>query len=265
MKLSIILLTWNSEQFIENCINSLYNNNVEQEIIIIDNGSTDNTLKIIKEKYPNVKLIKNTTNRGVAPARNQGIKEANGEYILILDIDTIVKENSIKKLVKYLDDNKNVGICGPKLVFSDGTVQNSCRKFPLVHTKILRRVPTNWADKILQDEYYIEQKNKQEPFTVDYIIGACQLVRREALDQVGLLDEKIFYGPEDVDFCLRMWLKGWKVVYLPDSEVIHLEQRITRKKFFSYITLKHILGLIYYFFKHRYFFNREELYKRIRV
>lgn len=270
MMLSIILLTWNSERHVEKCINSILKGMVakDYEIIAVDNGSVDNTLKIINTHFPAVKLIRNTANRGVAPARNQGINAAQGEYILILDIDTCVYNGAIDKLLEHIDKNLGIGLCGPRLCFEDGSVQNSYRRFPLLQTKLLRRINTVWAKKLLKNEYYgAEARGNEnscsEALEVDYVIGACQMIRRSALDKVGLLDDKIFYGPEDVDLCLRMWLNGWKVVYLPNAKVTHYEQRITKSKVFSYISIKHMQGLLRYFMKHRYLFSREKLYKKI--
>jgi GT2 family glycosyltransferase len=273
MQLSIILLTWNSKKHVEKCINSVLvaATTIEYEIIVVDNGSSDNTLEIIESKFPSVKIIKNKTNKGVAPARNQGIKESTGEFILILDIDTFVFSDAIVKLIAFMAAHLNIGLCGPMLCFDDGIVQNSFRRFPVFQTKLLRRINAGWAKRLLQNEYY--QVTGQDTTTrrmditntieVDYVIGACQMIRRSALDTVGLLDNKIFYGPEDVDICLRLWLKGWKVAYLPDVRVIHYEQRITKNKLLSYITIKHIQGLIRYFVKHRYLISRKSLYRKI--
>lgn len=262
MKLSIVLLIWNSAAFIKKCLDSLYKSseNLNFEIIIVDNGSKDNTCEIISNQYPSVKLIRNAINRGIAPARNQGIREAKGKYILILDIDTQVLEGAIPKMLAYMEEHPEIGLCGPKLMYDDGTMQQSFRRFPLVQTKFLRRVNVSWAKRLLKNEYYEEAL---EARNVDYVIGACQLIRRSALEMTGLLDDKIFYGPEDVDLCLRMWLKGWKVAYLPFAQVTHYEQRITQKKLFSYLTLMHLQGLIHYFFKHKYFFSRKKLYQKI--
>jgi len=266
VKLSIVLLTWNSRRYAEACINSIYKTVKLQdfEIIVIDNGSTDGTLDLLSGRFPDVFLVRNGVNKGLAPARNRGLKLSKGDYILILDIDTVLKESAVNCLVEFMDKNDDVGLCAPRLVFTDGSVQNSCRRFPLVHTKLLRRLDFKWAAGLLESEYYGEQIKSGQVFFPDYVIGACQLIRREALKETGPLDDKIFYGPEDVDFCLRMWLKGWKVAYVPTAAVVHHEQRITKKKLFSYITVRHIQGLVHYFLKHRYFFSREGIYGKIR-
>lgn len=265
MKLSIVILTWNSMKFVDNCLGSLYCNMgiKDFEVIIIDNGSSDNTLSTIVRKYPDTVLIKNSINKGVAPARNQGISIASGEYILILDIDTYIYPETIKNMIRYMEENADTGICAPKLIFSNGDLQKSCRKFPLLHMKLLRRIDTNWAKSILESENYMEYLNGNVPFEVDYVIGACQLIRKSAMEKIGLLDEKIFYGPEDVDYCLRMWLNGYKVKFLPYLKIIHYEQRITKNKIFSSVTIKHIAGLIYYFNKYKYCFSRRKIYEKI--
>ena len=163
-----------------------------------------------------------------------------------------------------MDKNQDLGICAPRLSFEDGVIQESARRFPTAFTKVLRRVNAKWSKEQLKREFY-DLREVNQPIEVDYAIGACQVIRKKALDEVGLLDDKIFYGPEDVDLCLRMWLNGWKVIYYPYSQVVHYEQRITKKKFWSKITLAHAKGLVYYFIKHRYFLDRETLYNRIKM
>ncbi len=262
--ISFVILTWNSKKFAEKCLNSIKSSakTHQYEVIIIDNGSSDNTLELANSTLPDAVIILNDRNRGVAPARNQGLAAAKGQYVVILDIDTYLEDQAINELVDYMDKNERVGICVPRLMYEDGMVQESARRFPTAITKVLRRVETKWSKSKLEQGFYNLNQIK-EPIKVDYAIGACQVIRKKALEEVGLLDENIFYGPEDVDLCLRMWLEGWEVVYYPHSQVVHYEQRITKKKLFSRITFEHIKGLIYYFIKHRYFFSRKKLYRRI--
>lgn len=264
MKLSIIVLTWNSEKYIEDCLDSLHANvhGLDYEIILSDNGSTDATLQIIGTKYSHVQLIRNQTNKGVAYARNQGLRAAQGDYLLLVDIDTIILDKAIPRMMEFMEIDPYIGICGPRLIYENGAQQNNCRKFPLVQTKFLRLFPLSGFGKCLKREDYAEF-DLAECREVDCIRGACQLIRKRALLDVGLLDDNIFYGPEDVDLCLRMWLKGWKVVFNSDVHIIHYGQQITKKKPLSKIARKHLEGLIYYFFKHRYFFSRRTIYKRI--
>jgi len=263
-KLSVIILTWNSKEMLCSCLSSLYSSLKisEYEVIVVDNGSRDGTTTMIAGNFPEIKLIKNAFNRGVAPARNQGLQIAHGKYILLLDVDTTVTVGAIDTLIDYLDKHPTVGLVGPKLFYLDGQLQYSCRKFPTLWTKVLRRIPIKAAERFLADELYKNQ-NHNSIQEVDYIIGACQLIRRKAIEEVGYLDEAMFYGPEDVDYCLRLQKAGWKVIYNPQAVVIHKEQRITKKRFFSKITWKHILSLMRYFHKHHYYLSKKKLYSQL--
>lgn len=263
MKLSIIILTWNSKDMVNKCLDSIYDtiDFEDFEIIVIDNGSKDGTQKVLKVDYPEIKIIQNEKNRGVGPARNQGLEKAQGEYFLILDIDTVVIKNVISTLIDFMDTHTDVGLCGPKLLYQNGELQYSCRKFPTVITKFLRRIPLGISRKLLEDEEYHNWDHNSIK-EVDHVIGACSLIRKKAFEEIGYFDERIFYGPEDADYCLRLWKSGWKVIYNPKAVVKHYEQRIT-KDFFNVITLKHIEGLIIYFRKHNYYFSRKKLYSRL--
>lgn len=260
MKLTIIILNWNSLEFLKRCIKSINDNlrMLEKEIIVVDNGSNDSSVDFLESNYKEVKLIKNKKNRGVGPARNQGMAIANGEYILNLDVDAEILPNSIDLLVGEMDKREEVGIIAPKLIYPDGETQYSCRKFPTFLSKfIYRQLPKKLRDNLLYDEE-MRLYNHEEPNYADYIIGACQLIRKKAMEEVGYYDRHIFYGPEDIDYCLRMWKKGWKVLYYPRAVIIHYEQRITRNNLLNIskpIFWKHIYGLIWYFWKYKYLFN----------
>jgi len=265
-KLSIIILNWNSKNDLDKCMASICKNTKlkEKEIIVIDNYSDDSSVEFIKNNYPNVVLIKNKKNRGVGPARNQGMKIAKGEFILILDVDTEVKFHAIDNLIKMMENNPRIGLSGAKLIYPDGKLQYSCREFPNILSKfIFRRLPIKLFSEFLRKEEYRDWDHNS-PKYVGYVIGACQLIRKKAMESVGLYDERIFYGPEDVDYCLRMWQKGWMVLYDPSAVIIHKEARITNgflSQIKNYIFWKHIEGLIIYFLKHKYLFNPPKINK----
>jgi len=266
VKLSIIILTWNSEHLLRRCLSSIQANISlnDYEIIIIDNNSTDGTREFFKsiEEEDLYCFILNAKNRGVGPARNQGIQVAKGEYLLILDVDTVVQQDAIDRLVGYLDNMTKCGLVAAKMMDANGNLQYTCRKFPTVGSKFLRRVPFVWAQRLLTKEE-MRDWDHDSIREVDYVIGACQLIRRSVVDEVGLLDENIFYGPEDTDFCIRIWQAGYRVVYNPEAIIIHDEQRITRTKLLSRISWEHAKGLVYFFWKHKYLFSRKSLYKSI--
>ena len=261
MKVSVVILTWNSASSIEACLASLPAGlTASHEVIVVDNGSQDRTLAVLRARFPAVQIMENPHNRGVAPARNQGIRRARGDYILILDDDTIVHPTALDQLVQLLDARPEVGLCGPKLVDAEGRLCLSCRLFPTLLDKLGRRFPSALTRRAARRAELADWAHDTLR-AVDYVIGACQLIRRRALDEVGLLDERIFYGPEDVDLCVRMRQAGWQVVYQPAAVVTHAEQRIARSAF-SRLGWKHLRGLAYYFWKHRYIVSRRALYAR---
>jgi len=262
---SIIILTWNSEQQIGPCLAALERGlkAYPSEVIVVDNGSTDQTRALIKATRPDVRLLCNPQNRGVAPARNQGIRHAQGEYVLILDDDTVVQPNALDCLIRYMEEHPQVGLCGPKLTSANGTLQLSCRRFPTLIDKLARRLPLpETLIRKLTSEAEMANWDHATVRKVDYVIGACQAIRHRALEQVGLFDERIFYGPEDVDMCLRLQQSGWSVVYNPEAVVVHEERRITRSPLSS-LFWKHAAGLGYYFRKHGYLLSRKQLYSQL--
>ncbi|MDR3704417.1 MAG: glycosyltransferase family 2 protein [Paludibacteraceae bacterium] len=253
-KLSIIILTWNSEKYIEACFESLLKSvqHLDYEILVVDNGSSDSSLSLLSKYLSNqITLIKNPTNEGVARARNKALLKVAGDRILILDIDTEINKEAIDGLIGLLEKDEHIGLCGCKLVSLTGEVQLSCRKFPSIRYKLYNLlVSRNIMLNNNESQFYKQDMNGNKPFEVDYVIGACQLFRRNILDEVGYLDEHIFYGPEDADFCLRIKKAGWKVVYLPTVSLIHHYQQISNKKIISKMSFLHAKGLAYYFLKH---------------
>lgn len=254
--ISIIIISWKMKQMLKELLLSIekFTQNVTYEVIIVDNGSMDGTTEMIKNEFPKYKLITNSQNLGVAKARNQGFKIANGKYLLIIDADMVLTENSLEKVFKFMESTPDAGICGCKLTFTDQTIQPSARRFPTPLAFLFRRldfIPFIKNSKTIRN-HEMADWDRSDIRVVDYVIGAFQMIRREALNEVGLLDENIFYGPEDIDFCLRMHQKGWKVYFYPYTSVIHYEQRVTKKKFFSKLTWLHIKGILYFYVKHRF-------------
>jgi hypothetical protein len=253
--LSIVILTWNSRALLEDCLAALpaATTPLAVETIIVDNGSRDDTTDFLARR-PDLVVVQNARNRGVAVGRNQGLRLARGEFLALLDVDTVPAPGAFAALVGHVRATPDVGLAGPKLVDRDGALQYSCRRFPTLLDKILRRLPERFG-RALADDVELRSWDHASERDVDYVIGACQLIRGAALREVGLLDEHIFYGPEDVDLCLRMHRAGWRVTYVPQAVVAHLERRVTRT-LLSMLTLRHVQGLGYYFWKHRYLLTR---------
>ncbi|MDR2916578.1 MAG: glycosyltransferase family 2 protein [Tannerella sp.] len=256
MRLSVLLIGYNSWHFLEKNLHSLLflKDRPDVEILYVDNASGDDSVSKIKALYPFVKVYANPGNLGVSKARNQALKKASGDYFWILDSDTEVNEAALDEMVTFMDSHTCAGICGCKMYGQDGTVQDSCRPFPSLKEKFMSgmRIVWNKLGGRRRDCPPISyDKTGNTPFEVDYVIGACQLIRREAQQRTGWLDEHIFYGPEDADFCLRMKQAGYKTYYLPQVSIYHAYQRISSHQVFSSTALQHIKGLIYYFWKHR--------------
>lgn len=259
MLLSFIILTWNSENYICNCINALIseldNKPESYEIFIIDNGSEDMTVQKIdclKKKYGD-KIIPTylKENAGTTYSRNLALRKAKGKYIFLIDSDVEVSSGTIDQLIETLGINKDVGLAVPKLVYPDGSLQKSTDVFPTVLTKIFRYFFLKLVEKKLNQNSHTE-----DILEVDYAISAVWAFKRELLAKVGYLDEKIFYAPEDVDYCLRIWSAGYKILFTPNAVAIHHTQEISRGLKLNFATFSHIKGLLYYFNKHRYFFRR---------
>ena len=263
MKASIVILTWNSTGLLQECLASLPQavTQYPYEVIVVDNGSRGETPASLRFAFPWMQLVVNRSNRGVAPGRNQGMRFTQGEYIILLDDDTFVPPAAFDSLLGYMDAHPEVGVCGPRLIDGQGHLQLTCRLFPTLGEKIARQLPFAFARRMRRAAELAEWDHHTIR-EVDYMIGACQVIRRTALATVGLLDERIFYGPEDVDLCLRLRQAGWKVVYNPEAVIIHKERRIARS-FFSALSWRHVFGLSYFFWKHGYLFSRQKLYARL--
>ena len=258
MQLSAIILSWNSDLQLDRCLSSLLLSLAEDfneyEIFVVDNGSEDKSTAII-EKYTHdnpaiIKPIFLEKNTGTTYSRNLALKQATGDYILILDSDVFLSPGIFRFLQKKLDESPKIGLVVPRLVYPDGHFQKSTDNFPTLFSKLKRYL---FLKNIEQKEEKISNIIDQ---TVDYAISAFWLLKKEIIKQVGLLDENIFYAPEDVDYCLRIWQHGYKIIYIPSCEAIHDAQEISKgfrlnKAFFS-----HLKGLFYYFIKHRYFIRK---------
>ncbi len=257
-KISFVILTWNSEKTIAESLGGIRKKctgeNIDYEIFVVDNGSKDGTVEILKkcsDEMP-ISLIRLPENLGTTKPRNMAFSRCTGNVICVLDSDAVFLEGSIKDIAAELFRDDSIGIIAPKLLFSDGTVQESVRKFPSMFGKF-SKIP----GIVFKIKYRDIDGYGDFPFSkitdVDYAISACWFFRRELFDEIGSFDEKIFYSPEDIDYGIRVWKKGKKTVYYPGFTVLHYVQQLTHKKFLSRIAFSHLYGLIYYFLKHRYF------------
>ena len=265
-------MTWNSEKVIKECLHSIFTaKNVDSQVVVVDNGSTDRTTEFILEMKPqngsSLKLLCHEENIGTTRTRNEGlqyIKKFNVDYYCILDSDTIVNAEAFQIMHKEMVRHPEYGIIGPQLLASDGSVQVSARAFPTVLEKFCNYMPVNILHKI-GTKMETQTIGSGTSYTVDYLQSACWLISRTAFEKVGYLDEKIFYAPEDAEYCIRMWKSGYKVALCPKACIIHEWQRLSKKKFFSKINWEHIKGLMYMFRKHGYIFSSKGLRSKFPV
>lgn len=251
---SVVLISWKMRDLLQRMLRTLFEHtsSCQLEVLCVDNGSSDGTAEMVEQQFPSVKLIRNAQNRGVAPARNQAISLARGKYVAILDADMELVEDAIGTVVAFLEDHPEVGMAGCRLTFADGTTQLNAKRFPSLLALLSRRLPIlrSLGGRSALNRHEMSEWDRTTSREVDYLIGACQVVRRSIFDQVGLLDENIFYGPEDIDFCVRVRRAGWKIWWIHHTRIIHHEQRVTKRNPFSSLSFKHYKGLAYFFRKH---------------
>jgi GT2 family glycosyltransferase len=251
MDFSIVIVTWNSQEFIRNCLDSIFlsQGNFTSEVIVVDNDSSDETAKIVEQLYPHVNLIQNKKNLGYAKANNQGIEKARGEYILLLNPDTQVLEDSLSLMYGFMEENPNIGALGAKLLNPDKSVQPSCREFPTFSTLIWefsglsRLFPRSRVFGRWRMGYFNFDKQRE----TDQPMGSCLMLRRATLEDVGAFDENFVMFFNDVDLCFRIKKGDWKIYFYPEAKVIHYKGASTRKAKPRMIWLSHLA--FYKFFK----------------
>lgn len=249
LNISVVVLTCNQAAYTLRLLETLtpwLKNNPDSELIIVDNGSTDNTSKIIEESGlispSQLHYIYNAKNLGVAGGRNIGLRKASKDLILILDNDTEVSSEAIDGLRSHIATRQNCGLCAPALISPSGDIQDSAKPFPGLGIKI-----AHVLDRKGRSRSEEEAMKSPHPF---YVIGACQMFRRSIIDEIGLLDENIFYGPEDADWCMRIRNAGYTIDYLPQYNIIHHWQRATNRSPFSPLSRLHLRALLYFYRKH---------------
>jgi len=220
--LSIIIVNWNTKEFLLPCVKSVLEigQGISSELIVVDNGSRDGSGDEVKKAFPFIHLIENEKNLGFAKAVDQGLQKASGKYILLLNPDTRVKHGAIVQLLSFMDSHVDTGVAGVQLLNSDGTKQNSIASFPSLATELLNKRVLRWLSP---KRFPGKERNYSEPIEVDSVIGACMMVRRKALDQVGFLDEDYFLFLEETDWCYRMKMAKWKIYHISQAEVYHFQ------------------------------------------
>lgn len=223
--ISVIIVNWNGLQFLMECLESLYNfcSARNTEIIVVDNASSDGSADIVASRFPSVILIRNKENLGFSKGNNIGIRASKGKYIYLLNSDIKVLDGCIDALADYMDAHVDIGIIGPKILNEDLSHQSSCRHFPTIWNNFC--YATGLASAFKQSEFFCGEHmfyfHGDRLLDVDVLVGCFLVVRRDALDKFGMLDEDFFIYAEDVDWCTRCWKAGWRVTFFPGAEAIH--------------------------------------------
>jgi len=253
LDLSIVIVNWNVRDLLRRCLHSILADlqTCRFEIIVVDNASTDGSVEMVHQEFPQVRLIASEVNLGYTGGNNRGIAASQGRYILLLNPDTEVLDDALVTMVAYMDAHPDVGALGPQLLNPDGSVQSSRRRFPTLGTALVESTVIQqwWPDNRILRRYYVQDRPDDAISEVDWVTGACILLRRQAVEQVGPLDDAFFMYSEELDWCRRARDAGWKVVYLPTARVIHHEGKSSEQV----MPLRHIRfqrSKIHYFRKH---------------
>jgi hypothetical protein len=207
-------------------LNSIYDYppDCEFEITVVDNGSTDGTQEMLKREYPQLDLIANPENMGFTAPMNQALQNSKGDFLLLLNPDTLIEPQAFNRLIDYMERHPNVGICGPKVLNTDGTLQKPCRRGesrPLAVFSYFLGLSTLFPKSKLFGEYLMSYMDEDETHEVAGVSGSCMMVRRAVINQIGYLDERFFAYQEDADYCFRTRKAGWKIYYVPTARIIH--------------------------------------------
>lgn len=254
MDLSVIIVNWNTKKLLEDCLKSIFKftKGISFEAIVVDNGSGDSSQAMVRGKYPNVKLVENKDNLGFTKANNQGIKIAKGKYILLLNSDTYLIENSFKILVDFANHQKNLGAVGPLLLNLDNSVQQSVGFFPhlpqiFYWSTFLDDLPFG---KLLKPYHMDHDSFYQKEHEVDWVTGAAYFIPQSTVKNVSVLDERIFMYGEEVEWSYRIKKAGFKIYFTPKTKIIHIG-RGSSGNFPSSAYVGEFKGLIYFYKKHK--------------
>jgi GT2 family glycosyltransferase len=258
MDISVVIVGWNARHYLELCLESLADAPPRRttEILVVDNASTDGSAEMIQTRFPHVKLIGSTENLGFAKGNNVAIRQCRGRYIALVNPDVIVLPGCLDALADFLDQNPKVGNVGPRVLNPDGTLQSTCRRFPTLWNNFCSA--TALASAYKGSRFFAGEHMFFFPhdrtLAVNVLVGCFSMVRREAFEAVGLLDEGLFMYGDDVDWCRRCWNAGWEVAFFPGARAIHDRGRITAPYPVRFAVAQQ-RSVIHYWAKHHGFFG----------
>ena len=255
MDISVVILSWNDKQYLEVCLRSLLDARPSRtmEIIVVDNASTDGSPEMVEALFPAAKIIRNAENLGFPRGNNVGVQASRGKYVYLLNSDIKIFAGCLDALADFLDQNPRVGMVGPKILNRDLTHQSSCRRFPTLWNNFcevaaLAKVFT--GSRLFSGEHMLYFKGERL-MDVDVLVGCFWAVRREAVNEFGLLDEGFFMFAEDLDWCKRFWEAGWRVVFYPEAQAVHYRGGSSTKKDAVWLALTQQRSVLRYWKKHQ--------------
>ena len=255
VEVSVVIVAWRAREDVLRCLESLRAHvRLSYEVIVVDDGSGDGTPEAVRERFPDAQVVAKTVNQGLAAGRNDALPLIAGARVLMLDADTEVRPGAVETLASVLDEHPEVGLVSPKLLFPDGSLQLSCRRYPPLALPFLRRGPyarlssnpTPHRRHMMQDFDHAARR------PVVWTIGAAQMYRSDLPARIGVYDDRISsYGGEDTDWCLRVLAGGLEVWYVPDAEVTHVYQQVTHQSRFGAKSRRQLRDFYYVQWKHR--------------
>jgi GT2 family glycosyltransferase len=254
--LSIVVVTWNAKEVLLDCLESIRREvlsrtdegRIETETLVVDNGSRDGSVAAVRERHPWAEVIALPENIGFAAGNNVGLRRAKGRHAVLLNSDTIVLPDALERCVRYLDAHPEVGAAGLQLLNPDRSKQNCIHNFPGLLTEVF---PKGVLETLFPRRYPSKRYHHPAPIPVEAVLGACLFVRREVLESVGLLPEEYFFFLEETDWCFQIARAGWRVVHIPDAQVIHIFGASTKKKVPAETRIEYHRSLYRFFRKNR--------------
>lgn len=257
--ISFIIVTHNHVKYIEQCLISCTKSleHVNGEIIVVDNCSTDGTQELIKKFDDKVTIVYNTNRMGFSANNNKAIKLARGKYIFILNPDTSFIPDSISDLIETASKINNLGLLAPQLIYPNGNIQPSCRRFPTLGSFLIRRTPLRlfFPNSKLNNKHLMLDQIQRDESKVDWVLGACMLIPMEVLNKIGLFDERFFLYVEDIDLCYRIDKAGLDVVYTNKYQIMHHHLAESDHKLLGKKSLYHFKSMIRFVLKYKLKYN----------
>ena len=253
MDISVVIVAWNAKHYLQLCLQSLADAPPRRtiEVLVVDNASADGTSEMVKAQFPWVKLIRSEENLGFSRGNNLAIRQCQGRYIALVNPDVIVFPGCLDALADFLDQNPTVGDVGPRILNPDRTLQSTCRRFPTLWNNFC--MATGLATRFKASRFFAGEHMLYFPhdrtLPVDVLVGCFSMIKRQAFDEIGLLDDNLFMYGDDIDWCRRAWNAGWQVVFYPGAESIHDRGKITAP-FPVRFALAQQRSVLYYWQKH---------------